>query len=316
MSRQVESLPWDSDGEVAHVKFSEVDWSRVRRSRYIVHQRISYRYEGPVRSLRQRLVVQPRDTHGDQRRVSRHLRVLDATPRRVHVSADVFGNVVVDVSIPLVEEEVTFVSWSVVERDVRHGPHVTSASLLDDRRMLDPTPLTTPDRTIDMLADELRGRGLTGASLAHSANECIHREMNYEAGVTSVRTTAAEAFALRAGVCQDYAHVLLALVRRLGLPSRYVSGQLLGTGGSHAWVEVLLPDGRGRAEVLSLDPTHGSPTGFGYITVAVGRDYADVAPLSGTYRAPFGGSLTVTKGVSVTQVDPHQDADPEARAIA
>ena len=69
--------------------------------------------------------------------------------------------------------------------------------------------------------------------------------MRYAHGVTGVKTTAAEAFALRQGVCQDYAHVMLALCRACGLPARYVSGHLLGEGGTHAWVEVLLPDPAG-----------------------------------------------------------------------
>ena len=65
--------------------------------------------------------------------------------------------------------------------------------------------------------------------------------MAYTHGVTGVRTTAAEAFALRRGVCQDYAHIMLALCRLCDLPARYVSGHLLGEGGTHAWVDVLLP---------------------------------------------------------------------------
>ena len=100
--------------------------------------------------------------------------------------------------------------------------------------------------------------------------------------------------------------MLLALTRRLGLASRYVSGQMLGFGGSHAWVEVIVPDGAGHARVLSLDPTHGRATGYEYVTVAVGRDYADVAPLSGTYRAPFAGSLIATKRVFMTALGPRR----------
>jgi transglutaminase-like putative cysteine protease len=79
---------------------------------------------------------------------------------------------------------------------------------------------------------------------------------------------------------------------------------------------VLVPDGDGRAQVLSLDPTHGCATGNRHVTVAVGRDYADVAPLSGTYLAPFAGSLTATKRVSMTYLAPEQEAGSEARAVA
>ena len=294
----------------------QLDWNRVERTRYRIHQRITYRYEGPVRSLEQRLVVQPRSVHGDQRRINRRLTVIDATPRHVDVNVDAFGNTVVTLTIPQVEREVTFVTSSIVERDARHGPHLVPATMLEDRRLLDPTPLTGPDRTINLLAEELAASGRSGAALASAANECVHNALSYEHGATSVRTTAAEALARGAGVCQDYAHVLLALTRRLGLPSRYISGQMLGFGGSHAWVEVIVPDGHGQGRVLSLDPTHGRTTGFEYVTVAVGRDYADVAPLSGSYRAPFAGSLIATKQVFMTALGPGESGEEELRAIA
>ena len=293
-----------------------LDWSRVERTRYRIHQRITYRYDGPVRSLQQRLVVQPRSVHGDQRRLSRRLSVLNAIPHSVDAGVDPFGNTVVTLNIPRVDEEVTFVTSSVVERDAQHGPHLEPAAMLEDRRLLDASPLTGADHTIDLLAEELRASGLTGGALATAANESVHNALTYQHGATSVHTTAAEALARRAGVCQDYAHVLLALTRRLGLASRYISGQLLGFGGSHAWVEVLVPDGTGHARVLSLDPTHGCATGYEYITVAVGRDYGDVAPLSGTYQAPFAGSLTATKRVVMTALGTGDCTDVGMRAIA
>jgi transglutaminase-like putative cysteine protease len=293
-----------------------VEGAEATRIRYSIHQRITYRYDGPVRHLQQRLVVQPRAEHGDQRRISRRLHVLGATPQQIDATLDAFGNTVVTLSIPLVETEVTFVSSSVVERDPHYGPHLVAPSLLQDRRMLDATPLTTADGPINRLARELQASGLAAGALAYAANQRVHEVLTYEYGATSVQTTAAEALARGAGVCQDYAHVLLAVTRRLGLASRYVSGQLLGFGGSHAWVEVLVPEADGRAQVLSLDPTHGCATGERHVTVAVGRDYADVAPLSGTYRAPFAGSLTATKRVSMTYLAAEQEAGPEPRAVA
>jgi transglutaminase-like putative cysteine protease len=293
-----------------------IDGAEAARIRYRIHQRITYRYDGPVRHLQQRLVLQPRAEHGDQRRISRRLHVLGATPHQIDATVDAFGNTVVMLSIPLVETEVTFVSSSVVERDPHHGPHLVEPWLLQDRRLLDATPLTTADGPINRLARELQASGLAASDLAYAANQRVHEVLTYEYGATSVRTTAAEALARGAGVCQDYAHILLAVTRRLGLASRYVSGQLLGFGGSHAWVEVLVPEADGRAQVLSLDPTHGCATGERHVTVAVGRDYADVAPLSGTYRAPFAGSLTATKRVSMTYLAAEQEGGSQARAVA
>ena len=121
--------------------------------------------------------------------------------------------------------------------------------------------------------------------------------MEYHHDVTTVRTTADEALAVGAGVCQDYAHVMLALCRLCGLPARYVSGHMVGEGGSHAWVEVLLPPAGGGSplEAVAFDPTNDRRAGASYLTVAVGRDYADVAPTHGSYCGPAGGRLTTTK---------------------
>jgi transglutaminase-like putative cysteine protease len=292
----------DMGDGISDIDAAAVDWARVRRTAYVIHQRITYQYEGPVRRLHQRLLVQPRERHGDQRRLSRCVRVVDATPRRVLARADDFGNHVVDIEIPFVSEQVTFVSWCVVERNIDHLPHLAGAAVLADPRLLEPTLLTTADEALEAVAAELAATGLGAAELAWSACLRVFEEMTYRHDVTGVRTTAAEAYALRQGVCQDYAHVLLAITRALGIASRYVSGQMLGVGGSHAWVEVLVGDG-GHARVISLDPTHGRVTGMTYLTIAVGRDYADVAPVSGSYASRHSGLLTVSKRVSVMSIE-------------
>jgi transglutaminase-like putative cysteine protease len=102
---------------------------------------------------------------------------------------------------------------------------------------------------------------------------------------------------------------MLTLCRLRGVPARYVSGHLLGEGGTHAWVEVLLrdPAHRDRFVARPFDPTHGSQPGLNYVTVAVGRDYGDVAPTSGTYRAPFAGSLSTRKHAGVTAIEYRPD---------
>jgi transglutaminase-like putative cysteine protease len=95
---------------------------------------------------------------------------------------------------------------------------------------------------------------------------------------------------------------MLSLCRLIGLPARYVSGHLLGEGGTHAWVEVLAPDGGGGAVACGFDPTHGRRTGVRYVTVAFGRDYRDVAPTSGTYVGGA-GRLTARKRVDIIGVE-------------
>src|SRR5207245_9896089 len=144
-----------------------------------------------------------------------------------------------------------------------------------------------------------------GLRLLDRIKAWVYQSMTYRWGATGVRTTAAQALEMGAGVCQDYAHVMLALCRTCGLPSRYVSGHMLGQGSTHAWVEVILPtnDGSGDAIAHAFDPTHASRGGLGYVTVAVGADYSDVAPTSGTYVSGARGRLPAAKRDYVVDVD-------------
>ncbi len=111
-----------------------------------------------------------------------------------------------------------------------------------------------------------RSRGLHGARVGGTRVRVGARTLTYEFGVTGVHTTAADAVAGGRGVCQDYADIMLALCRAAGLPARYVSGHLVGEGGSHAWVEVVVTDvvgGRdrpGRRGARSIRRTIGGPT--------------------------------------------------------
>ena len=110
------------------------------------------------------------------------------------------------------------------------------------------------------------------------------------------------------GVCQDYAHVMLALCRAARLPARYVSGHLFGEGGSHAWVEVVVRRPAAPAMVaVAFDPTHERRAEQGYFTVAVGRDYADVAPTSGTFEGKDPGVLSTLKRLRKADSDSTAD---------
>jgi transglutaminase-like putative cysteine protease len=130
----------------------------------------------------------------------------------------------------------------------------------------------------------------------------IHRDFRYQPAVTHAHTHMREVLQARAGVCQDFAHVMIGLCRALKIPARYISGylyngpadQLKGAQASHAWVEVYLP-GHGWC---GLDPTNDRQADGHYVKVAVGRDYADVSPLKGTYRGTARRQLSVEVLVS------------------
>jgi transglutaminase-like putative cysteine protease len=158
----------------------------------------------------------------------------------------------------------------------------------------------TPGRPLVQAAQELTAR--------------MHRDLRYETASTDINTPALEALAQQRGVCQDFAHILVACLRSLGLPARYVSGYLLtqpppgqarlvGSDASHAWASVYLPelathDCQGW---LDLDPTNNrtgwASPGLDYVRLAVGRDFADVSPLRGVLQG--GGAHTLEVAVTV-----------------
>jgi transglutaminase-like putative cysteine protease len=279
-----------------------IDWGRVQRSVYLIHQNFHYEYPGPIADLNHHLVVLPPRRHGDQRRL-RHQLDVSVSPVEIASRRDVFGNVVLDLRVPFVETAIDFEAWIVVER-FAVGPHRLPGAALADRRYLDPSPLTQPDEALRAVATSLRMAGDDPLPLARRINRWVFETMTYGPGVTSVETTAAQALALSQGVCQDYAHIMLALCRLCELPARYVSGHLLGEGGTHAWVDVLLPapGDPSRAVAVAFDPTHGREVGLSYVTVAVGRDYRDVAPTSGSYTASYKGQLSSQRRVGLTAV--------------
>jgi transglutaminase-like putative cysteine protease len=251
-----------------------------------VEQRIHYDYSLPVRNLRQRLVVVPPPRHGRQRRGDWSFDVLGAEPETVRFGCDSFGNVKIEVVVAEVR------SW--IEFDVRAAiefPDEPIAGVPADRRYLEPTRLTAADDAIALLVN---GGDRTDPELICAR---VHQALTYEYGITGVHTTAADALSGGRGVCQDYAHLMLAVCRMVGLPARYVSGHLVGEGGSHAWVEVYRrnEDDPGTWIPEAWDPTHGRRTTSNYITIATGRDYSDVAPMSGTYDGRARGALSVTK---------------------
>jgi transglutaminase-like putative cysteine protease len=281
---------------------TSVDWATARRASYRLRQTFRYEYAEPIKDLNHRLVVIPPARFGDQRRMYHDLQV-ELEEVRLEHRMDRFGNVVVDVFAPQVPTTIEFVAEVAVERSASE-PNVLAGGWPPDDWLLDPSPLTTPDERIHVAAEELSARAVYGLPLADTINDWVYRSMTYRHDVTGVRTTAAEALSLGSGVCQDYAHVMLAVCRAAGLPSRYVSGHMLGQGGTHAWVEVLLPAEGGRDAVAwAFDPTHASRVGLGYVTIAVGRDYADVAPTSGTYRSGGKGRMTTSKQVTLTDID-------------
>jgi len=267
--------------------------------RYRLRQSFTYAYEGAARDLVHRLVVVPPAVHGDQRLLSGTVEVSEPTAR-VRWHQDDFGNrhcvLRVERVPPVLELQVSVV----VERGF------PSSLLLGPSLLLMPRPvaaepfhrasaLTVTDRALRALAREHQ---VPGDVLATADAFCalVRERISYGFGATDVTTTAAQALAVGTGVCQDQAHVMLALCRSVGIAARYVSGHLVGQGGTHAWTEVLVPGaGHDDSQPVAFDPCHGRRADARYVTVAVGRDYSDVPPTSGSYSGPARGSLRTSR---------------------
>ena len=295
------------DASVLHAPVLDhrgLDLAAARRVRYVLEQSFRYEYDAPVESLRQRLVIVPPARHGNQYLRAHRLEVTGAKVRR-RVRRDAAGNVVALLQAERVPEAIEFRLAAVLERIRDDGPAVLEAAALRSPRLLRPTRLTAADeRLTAMAADIVRSAGRPGEAppnpeeTAERICAAVFEAITYEFGITKVTTTAAEALAGGRGVCQDFAHVMLALCHLLRLPARYVSGHLLGQGGTHAWVEVIVPRAD-QAEALAFDPCNGHRTDGGYVTVATGRDYSDVAPTSGSYVGTSAGRLTAGRRVGV-----------------
>jgi transglutaminase-like putative cysteine protease len=296
----------DSLGELiatlGSVDSDEIDWQNVRQTTVLIHQTFRYDYPGRIAELRQRLMVVPPDQHGLQRLITHKLRVSGCNLDSER-SYDSFGNVVLDLTLEEVDRHVEFATWAVVECDAPHTGRERPGDVGLDHRFGEPSRLTAPDGALRAVADEALASGARVLELAELLSRRVNEHFAYEWGVTTIETTAAEAWTLARGVCQDYAHCMLALCRLCGLPARYVSGHLLGEGGTHAWVEVLVREQSGEVRAVPLDPTHDRRAEARYITVAVGRDYADVAPTSGTFQGAYPGALTTLKRAAVTRVE-------------
>lgn len=180
-------------------------------------------------------------------------------------------------------------SWSEIT-----DPHIQDALC----EYLGPTPTVPIDSELAAAAARAAGR-TDPADAIDALVECCRHRLHYEPGTTQVSTSAADAWQASRGVCQDFAHVALALLRAVRIPARYVSGYLLpsdthvgqtAVGESHAWIEAYL------GTWCPYDPTSGLSVGPGHIAVGFGRDYHDVPPLKGVYQ---GGTLAAME-VAVT----------------
>jgi transglutaminase-like putative cysteine protease len=255
----------------------------------VVHT-TQYAYESPVRASTQYLRLTPRDS-ARQSVVSWQIEA-PGTPTR---TTDGYGNVLHVLTLDKPVSEIRIRVSGTVETRIAYdeGADPVPLSPLIFTR---PTSLTRAEAELAAFAERFR-RGAGSRTGMDELAAAILKKLPFRPGGTHVGYSAAEAFALGSGVCQDHTHVFIACCRRLGVPARYVSGYLYSEGAqvaSHAWAEAWTMD-RWR----SFDVANGRPAGEHHIKLAIGADYLDACPIRGTRIG--GGGETMVAVASVAQ---------------
>jgi transglutaminase-like putative cysteine protease len=252
-----------------------------------------YRYDEPVSYSIQALKLTPRPDAG-QRIVSWRIQ----SPGNRIEQVDPYGNTTHFVTVEVPHREMRIVVEGVADLSTMAVAGTEDRSELSPLAYLAPTALTRADPAIRRLADRCFGRHPASAgTLSHLMDE-VCTAVRYQPGTTEVHHSAAEAIDFGEGVCQDQAHVFIAVCRSASIPARYVSGYFYPgeekSIASHAWVDVWLGPAAGWQ---SLDVTHRIAASERHCRLAVGRDYLDAAPVRGVRRG--GGREQLEVAVSV-----------------
>ena len=279
-----------------------------------------YRYDHPVTDNLNALRVRPATT-GAQRVDDFHVRIDPES--RLHRHTDYFGTEVIEFGIPKGHDHLTIDVRARVVTAQKPYPEETSWEAVSSPayreaagEFLMPTGAEPPDALLADL-DEV-ARAPTPLATLLGLCELIPDRFEYKAGVTYVGSTVQDLLEAGAGVCQDFVHLAVILLRRQGIAARYVSGYLWAApqdGGSdsvevdtHAWVEALLPStgGRGEPVWVGADPTNRILATESHVKIGHGRHYSDVPPIKGVYRGSAEADLDAS--VSMTRLDPATSA--------
>ena len=292
-----------------------------------ISYRMHFRYSEPVTECQNEVRVRPRDD--DHQRVLSY-RLTSQPPLQVLSVRDYWGTVVEHLGIRTPHTELELLAEATVETVARPEPaEAPAVSALDDAGFrLEHLEFLEPSQHIDWHpGDVVEQRAAAAVAAAASVPEMVtavvadaRGALSYEQGATDIGVSLEELLEGGAGVCQDFAHLALGMLRSVGVPARYVSGYLFAadetsansetadvvTVQTHAWIEVALP-GSGW---WALDPTNGGPVSERHVVIGCGRDYGDVPPV----RGAFMGSGTAEVDAEVVIGRQTEDLPAEASA--
>lgn len=277
--------------------------------RLSVNHTTVYRYSEPTRRIIQLLRVTPASFVGQTVLTWRIDVDCDA---RLREGRDGYGNVT---HMLYVEEPVQTLSISVAGRiltDDTAGVVRGVPADLPSQVFMRETPLTTPGSGLEAIVAQLGQAQESALQKLHALNAQIHSGMQFDTCATGVGTEAEQAFGAGHGVCQDFAHIFIAVARRLGIPARYVSGHLFRRDGvhqqaaAHAWAEAWVED----LGWIAFDPANGLCADDAYVRVACGLDYRDAAPVVGARSG--GGAEELSVEVEVHRAGPQPQWQSQA----
>ncbi|VVE33991.1 transglutaminase [Pandoraea iniqua] len=264
--------------------------------RLTIRHETTYRYDTPVRYTIQQLRLTPPSSE-----VQRVVHWRLNAPGKLTAARDAYGNDMHTLVLHQPHSEIHLLAEGEIETtplvDGRLGETAHTVPVLS---FASPTPLTARSEAIDAMAADT---GLTTPDELLALAGIICNNVEYESGITAVTSTAAQALALGRGVCQDHAHLMLAICRARGVPARYVSGYIdpgdVPHAASHAWVDVWV-DGAGW---VSIDVTHACFASGNYCRLAVGRDYESAAPVRGMRSGGATEALHVSVKVDAAPIE-------------
>jgi len=301
--------------------------------RFNIHHVTKYTYEGPVRDSANQIVLFP--VKDEYQEVLKHELTITGEPV-VDVYKDYYGNEIGSFTHAESHDSLTIDSRLEVitkSRPALKDPMEKELQWthLEEVRWQVPYIDFLKQEQFALLAGVLesvcpeKARRQTPLEAALQLRNYVYDQFKYIKGITSVESTLEEVWELKAGVCQDFAHILLVLLRQIQIPARYVSGYICpnrngmrGEGATHAWIEAYIPDNGW----VGLDPTNNCVADDLHVRLAVGRSFSDCSPVKGTYKGTAGQKLEVGVSVSYESGDATEDtatvleAQPSANGAA
>lgn len=277
-----------------------------------IHHVTKYSYNRPIKESVNQVRIYP--IASPQQEILQHEVMITDAPELLFF-LDYWGNRCADFSLPEAHKELSIDSRLIVRTTIADEPPFIQSTLAELQPIIEDNfqllELSKPEETksadlIHEIISSISSPNKTVMQLVQDCSQYIFHQFKYIKGITTIESTVDEILEHRSGVCQDFAHVLLQLLRTLGIPSRYVSGYICpnkngmrGEGATHAWVEAFVPD----YGWMGVDPTNNVWVTNHHVKLAVGRNFNDCSPMKGTFKGISRQTLSVY--VSVGYEDGH-----------